>query len=298
VTAFREAPALPSPPGFTLPVGVCDAHTHVFESSLALPPAEPPAYPLPEAPIATHRAVAERLGLARGVLVQPAAYGGDHSAMLHALAAYPDTLRGVALADTAVSDATLDTLHEEGVRSLRFVEMRMPGSDRRYPGSISIAALEALAPRLSLRGWHAEIWADVATCAMVVRHYSGLGLPLVFDHLAGAIVTDDANGADYRTVCNALRSGHAWAKLSLCRVGPKQSDYPLARPFHDALVAANPDRLVWGSDFPFLRKGAEAPDAGWLLDTFRDWIGDDALVRRILADNPATLYDFKGTADE
>ena len=298
MSAAIEASAQATRPGFALPPGTCDAHTHVFASPEDLPLPEPPVYPLPEAPVSVHRAVAKRLGIDRAVLVQPAVYGRDHRAMTRALAEYRATLRGVALADTDVSEETLDALHSAGVRALRFVEMRVPGSHRRYPGSVAVAALGTLGPRLARRGWHAEIWADVATCATIVRHYDGLGVPLVFDHLAGATVADRATGSDFRTICQALREGKVWAKLSLCRISPHRADDVKARPFHDALVAANPDRVVWGSDFPFLRKGKEAPDPGWLLDTFQRWIGDNAIVHRILVDNPATLYDFQGARDE
>jgi predicted TIM-barrel fold metal-dependent hydrolase len=38
--------------------------------------------------------------------------------------------------------------------------------------------------------------------------------------------------------------------------------------------------------------GDLTPDAGRLLDLFRDWAGDAGLVHRILVDNPAALYGF------
>jgi len=287
-----DALPLPAPLEYAVPAGACDAHTHVFAAPEDFAPVQPAAYPLPVAPISRHRQVAQQLGIDRAVLVQPAAYGANHSVMLQALHAYPATLRGVALCDRDATDGALDHLHDAGIRALRFVEMRVPGSSQRYPGSIDVAALEHLAPRMAQRGWHAEIWADVSTNAAIVRRFSRCGVPLVLDHLAGATIAEDPDSEDFRTILDALETGVAWAKLSICRVGHRRTEYPLARPFHDALVAANPDRVVWGSDFPFLRKGEEAPDCGWLLNTFRDWVGDDARVRRILVDNSATLYSF------
>jgi 2-pyrone-4,6-dicarboxylate lactonase len=81
----------------------------------------------------------------------------------------------------------------------------------------------------------------------------------------------------------------------VCRVSRAKPDYPDARPLHDALVAANPDRLLWGSDWPYVRMGDPTPDAGRLLDLFQAWVGDAELARRILVDNPAALYGFTGS---
>ncbi|HSW20156.1 MAG TPA: amidohydrolase family protein, partial [Ramlibacter sp.] len=58
---------------------------------------------------------------------------------------------------------------------------------------------------------------------------------------------------------------------------------------HQKMVAANPQRLVWGSDWPHLRV-TPTPDAVQLLDMFMDWTGNDALVQQVLGANPEHLY--------
>jgi len=67
---------------------------------------------------------------------------------------------------------------------------------------------------------------------------------------------------------------------------------PDARPFHEALVRANPDRLVWGGDWPHPRVEGEMPDAGHLLSLFQMWTPDQAVRHKILVSNPARLYGF------
>ena len=90
-----------------------------------------------------------------------------------------------------------------------------------------------------------------------------------------------------------LSEGKLWAKLSgTYRLGATAPDYGEARPFHDALIAANPRNLVWGTDWPHPRPEGPLPDAARLLRVFLDWTGDRALRRAILTDNPARLYDF------
>ena len=64
-------------------------------------------------------------------------------------------------------------------------------------------------------------------------------------------------------------------------------------PFHDALVAANPQNLVWGTDWPHPRPNGPVPDAARLLKVFLDWTKPKN-QQAILVSNPARLYDFPG----
>ena len=68
--------------------------------------------------------------------------------------------------------------------------------------------------------------------------------------------------------------------------------------------AANPERSVWGSDWPYtprhnIREAArdeelpfQATDRRGLLDLVLRWLKDDVLVERVLVTNPAQLYGF------
>jgi predicted TIM-barrel fold metal-dependent hydrolase len=73
-------------------------------------------------------------------------------------------------------------------------------------------------------------------------------------------------------------------------------------PFAKALIAANPDRVLWGTDWPHpdtapgrpgteVRKPLPIDDAR-LLDQLAVWAPDAAVRRKILSDNPARLYGF------
>jgi predicted TIM-barrel fold metal-dependent hydrolase len=70
-------------------------------------------------------------------------------------------------------------------------------------------------------------------------------------------------------------------------------DYENVRPFHDALVSANPERLTWGSDWPHPSIAAEVmPDDGHLLDLFMEWTPNETIRRRILVETPARLFGY------
>ncbi len=284
MTARVAAPPV-SAPRHAVPPGACDVHTHVFDARF---PNGPSPYALPEATPAAHAAMRTTLGLRRAVLVQPAPYGRDPACLLDALARGKGALRGVMIADATVADATLEAWHAAGIRALRFVEMRAPGGTGRYPGSIGTEALPDLAPRLRALGWQAHLWADAAQCAALLPGLARLGVPLVVDHLA---MPDGPSDPAFGALLGHLREGTAWIKATLCRVPRGDAGYAALRPLQDRLVAANPDRVLWGSDWPYVRM-APPPDAGAMLDLFLDWLGDPHLARRILVDNPAALFGF------
>lgn len=274
-----------SPPAWS-----CDAHTHVFD--VRFPASLPSAYALPEAPFAAHRANLEANGLARGVLIQPAPYGQDTAAMIDALHASQGRLRGVACAKPDIADDSLAAMHDAGVRALRFVEARTPTGDR-YPGSVEANALTDLASRMTAIGWHAELWSPLQDVLGLWPQLERLGLPVVLDHMGGFDVTRGVDDPSFQRLLALVREGAVWIKLTLCRRAPFGSDFAELRPFHDALVAANPGRMLWGSDWPFVRMGENAPTTARVLDLFLKWVDDPQLRQRILADNPAVRYHFQ-----
>jgi predicted TIM-barrel fold metal-dependent hydrolase len=91
----------------------------------------------------------------------------------------------------------------------------------------------------------------------------------------------------------AVGEGKFWAKLSgAYRLAATAPDYREAQPFHDALLAANSNNLVWGSDWPHPRPEGPVPDARHLLELFLAWTPDSDKQRAVLAENPGRLYDF------
>lgn len=283
---------MPLPPRRPPPPGACDAHAHVFGPYDRFPLAAPASYSPPDAPFPVHQTMLATLGVDRGVLVQPAPYATDNSALVDALRRSRGRLRGIAVLNADISDEALHDLHAAGVRGMRFLEMRVGGAATRYAGSVGTEALRQFAPRFTALGWHAQVWGNCEQCAACADQFADLGIPLVFDHLAGIDRQSTVSSPAFQNILAHLRAGRAWVKLSVCRVGKTVAEYQHARPFHDALVEANPERLLWGTDFPFVRKGEDSPDAGHLLDLCRDWIADPGIETTILVDNPQRLYGF------
>jgi len=262
-----------------------DCHAHLFGPYARFPLAEDRSYTPPEAPAAAYLTLLARLGLGHGVLVQPSAYGDDFSLLFDALATQAN-LRGVIVVRPD-SLPTLAGLRDRGVRAARF--SHRSGTGANFAGSASFDDLLALAPLLAHAGLHAELWTDCPSLPAIADRLRALPLPVVIDHMGGFDVRAGVDDPGFQCLLSLLASGRVWLKLCAYRNLLSVPDAEQGRPFHDALLRANPDRLLWGSDWPHLRV-TPAPDAADLLAMFKRWTPDDGLVEQILVHNPASLY--------
>jgi predicted TIM-barrel fold metal-dependent hydrolase len=294
---MTEPPPCPPPrpvtrPKVPPPPNACDTHAHVFGPADRFPYAGDRSYTPPDAPLAKYLAMLDTIGFARGVLVQGSAHGHDNSAILDALRREPARLRGVAVADTSVSPADLHAWHELGVRGLRFNHFFRDGQ-LHYRGGVPLSEAKMLAPVMEDLGWHLQLWIDVKDLPQTIPTLKSMGLPVVIDHMGRSDARAGTATEGFQSLLRALGDGWCWAKLSGAhRISQNPPDYPDARPFCEALVRANPERLVWGGDWPHPRMDNEMPDAGHLFELFQQWTPDPAARQRILVDNPAKLYDF------
>lgn len=271
--------------------GACDSHLHVFGPYERFPLAPERSYTPPEASAAALRQMLDGAGLERAVLIQPSAYGFDYSALLDALQGSPDRLRGVAVIDRTTPDPILEKLHTGGVRAARFTDTGGAGKAR-FTGAVGLEEFERVAPRLASLGWHAVLWASIDRLLDVLPQMSRFGVPLVLDHLAMLDVGRGLADHTFQTLLSLVRDGSVWVKLTPQRCSQQFPDYPDVKPFHEALVSTNPARLLWGSDWPFLRMGERTPTTARLLALLQEWIDDRGICEQILRRNPAELYDF------
>jgi predicted TIM-barrel fold metal-dependent hydrolase len=288
-------------PRFAVPAGACDCHMHVFGPRELYPPAAQRVYTPTPAPIAAWRAMADRLGLSRVVFVQPSAYGSDNRAMLDALEEVGAVGRGIAVVADDTDRATLEAMAKAGVRGIR-LNMKTHGeSDTRALRQRFARAAERIAPF----GWHIQIFADLAMIAAIADAIRAAPVPVVLDHMGGAVGALGLGQDGFRALLDLVGDGRCWVKLSgAYRVSEQEPGFADATPIARALLAANPERMVWGTDWPHIGAHAEAPggdappviyrdlDTGALLNLLADAAGDAATLKRVLADNPARLYGF------
>ena len=268
-----------------LPEMACDCHAHVFGPRPRYPLIAAPKYaPPPESWTDAYERLHARLGVARGVLVQPSVYGFDNACMLDAMNAIGERVRGVAVVPTDVDEAALERLDAAGVRGLRINSGH----------GNSLDALEALAARIRPFGWHIQIFVAAASELVAIEaRLRALEVETVIDHMGRVPADRGVDDPAFRALIGLVGDGVSWVKISWAEtLSVARAPFADVDPMVRALVAAAPDRVVWGTDWPHTSAPRPLPDDADLVDLVARWVPDDSLRRRILVDNPARLYGF------
>ncbi|WP_027534412.1 amidohydrolase [Bradyrhizobium sp. WSM3983] len=269
-----------------VPRGAWDTHTHVIGAPPKYPWVSPRNYDPPSASSEAYIAHLDALGIGYGVLVQISVHGTDNRALVEALTAYPDRLRGIAVVAPTVSGEELDTLNAAGVRGVRIVTL--------VAGGVGLEAVRPLAERIAPLNWHLQIATDGATLATIEPMLKTLPVPVVLDHFGGCAPAGGVEGTEFRAL-RRLVDGGAFVKLSgayRLTEPPWDAIVPLAR----QLIATAPDQLVWASDWPHvaITDCRQMPRTEATLDVLQQWTDDGEIQRRILVENPIKLYGLPG----
>jgi len=298
----RLAAAALTKVGFALPSGACDCHVHVVGDPARYPMAANRVYTPPAASPGMLLDFQRALGFDRVVLIQPSFYGADNAAMLDAMRRLgPARARGVAVIDEAASESDLDAMRGAGIRGIR-INLETGGV---ADPAVARDRLRSAIARCRPRGWHIQLYTRPAVIAALAGDLMESPAPVVLDHFAGARAASGIAQPGFDVVLAMVKSGKAYVKISapyrVSALGPPYEDVgALAR----ALVAANPERILWGSDWPHTDSahlpGRTATDVtpflpiddGLVLNQLPRWAPDPALRRTILTDNPARLYGF------
>jgi predicted TIM-barrel fold metal-dependent hydrolase len=290
-----------SPVAFEMPAGACDTHVHVFGPAEAFPYAPERRYTPGDASVADLLRLQALLDLDRVVLVQPSPYGTDNRRLLAALGQLGPRARAVAVIDPAAPEEELTAMHALGVRGAR---LNLESAGQHDP-AVALASLRQLAARAAPLGWHLQTYTSLAVIAVLHDAILDLPVPLVIDHFGRASAAQGIGQAGFAALLSLVGSGRVHVKLSAPSRISALSDQTDTTGIARALIAANPDRMLWGSDWPHTsirRDPARAPtavepfqpeDDGRALGRLHGWVdGDPDLLHRILVRNPARLYGF------
>lgn len=276
-------------PRVPIPRDAWDCHMHVFGPFDRFPVSAPPAYTLPDADRSRHAEALAELGFGHALLIQPSPYGTDQRAMLDAIAASGGRFKGIGSCDAATPIEALADLRERGIVGLRFVAMTGPGGGA-YPGTQGLDAWNDLRGRMAEARLHGQLWADAATCAQAAQDAAAGGGTLVLDHLAGLGPDDGPGTPAFDRIADALTSRVVWIKLTWFRRSRRLGDYGDMEGMVRRLAEVAPTRVLWGSDWPFVR-AEKAPDPATLIEQLHSWLGEDGFVH-CLRDNPRALLGF------
>ena len=275
-------------PKLKAPVNACDCHHHLYDSRFPVSPKA--TLRPPDATVADYRVVQKWLGTTRNVVVTPSTYGTDNSCMLDALKQFGPTARGIAVIDNNVTDAELKQMDDAGVRGIRFQLVRAGSGN-------SIDMLDTLTRRIYKYGWHLQVHMSAAMIVQNEEILKQLPTQIVFDHMGRIPQPDGTSHPAFRIICNLIDKGQGWVKVSGAYHDSKigAPSYADTTKVAQAYVQHAPERVVWGSDWPYPSASAGErpfPDVSVLFDRLTDYASDEATLNRILVDNPAVLYGF------
>ncbi len=276
-------------PRLALPEGAADCHAHLFGPEARYPWSPARGYTPPDATLADYGRLHETLGVSLGVLTQPSVYGTDNSLLLDALRESPDRLRGVVTVDESITDAALAEMDALGVRGIRVNLVDRGGMPFR-----SMDSLREIAARIAEHGWHVELLVHVHEFPDFRDLLARLPVEVSVGHMGYMPARRGPDDPGFREFLALLRDGRCWAKLTgAYRItGEQTPPYTDVLPIARAVVEANPDRVVWGTDWPHPHVRLPMPNDGDLVDMLADWVPDARTRRRILVDNPRRLFGF------
>jgi predicted TIM-barrel fold metal-dependent hydrolase len=257
----------------------------VFGPGDVFPYAPDRAYTPPDAPFEGLRTLHRTLGIERAVIVHASCHGTDMAVTLDAIARSGGAYRGVAVVKGDITDSELDGLHAGGIRGVRFNFVRHLG------GTPDLDVFDHVVARVERLGWHVVLHLDAGDILDHAARIAALRIPFVIDHMGRVRAKDGLAQAPFQRLLDLMRNPLAWVKICGAeRVSSAGAPFRDAVPFARALLAAAPDRVLWGTDWPHPNIAGDMPNDGDLVDLLAEVTDDDALRRKVLVDNPARLY--------
>jgi 2-pyrone-4,6-dicarboxylate lactonase len=273
-------------PKYQPPPGACDAHCHIFGPGDVYPYAADRSYTPPDAPLSRFKTLQKTLGLSRAVLVNASCHGSDNTVIVDAIAQSGGAYRGVANSDDSFTEKDFEKLHLAGFRGVRFNFVKHLG------GRPDLGFFARTVDRLKAMGWHLILHLDANDIVEFEPMFRRILVPMVIDHMGRVVAADGLEQRPFRVLLDFLRNENTWVKVCgaerVSSAGPPFTD---AVPFAKALIAAAPDRILWGTDWPHPNV-KHMPNDGDLVDLIPLMAPDPALQKKILVDNPARLYGF------
>ena len=260
-----------------------DTHAHIFDRSCRLVEGRryTPGY---EAPAARYVEALGRAGVRHGVLVQPSFLGIGNACLLAGLRTHPGTLRGIAVVAPEIADAELQAMDAAGVRGIRH---NLIGLD---PALVAKPGMRALTRRVSALGWLVEVQAEGAALPGVLDLLTADASTVVVDHFGRPGTAEPEADPGFRKLMEFGPGGPVWVKLSApYRLGGIDPA-PYAAAYLDQF---GPERLLWGSDWPWARHEA-ATSYGECVGEIGGWLGGDAELQARFDRASRALYGFGG----
>jgi predicted TIM-barrel fold metal-dependent hydrolase len=277
-----------APAKIKAPPGACDCHHHIYDAARF--PVRAGARVVPNARVEDYRLLQKQIGTSRNIVVTPIGFPAtlaENLVTLDAIKQAGGNARGVAIVNPTISDADLKTLHDGGVRGIRF-----SSTGGSVPAAVA-KEIEPLAKRVADLGWHVQINIEAGPILALEDLWNRLPATLVIDHMGHIRQPQGVEDPAFKYILRLVDKGRTWVKLSITYDSSKDGPpgYADVNKVGAAYVKAAPERMVWGSNWPHPNE-TNKPDDALLFDQIAQWAPDAATRNRILVDNAATLYGF------
>jgi len=274
-------------PEYKAPPGACDSHCHVFGPGDVFPYSETRKYTPPDAAKEKLRELHDKLGIQRAVIVHASCHGTDNRVTLDAIASSNGRYLGVCNADTSFTEEQFEELNAGGIRGVRFNFVKHLG------GPPDLDKMRDIVNKVAHLPWHVELHFDAKDLLEYEKVLDDMPLPVVLDHMGRTPVADGLDQAPFRALLKKLSdSDKLWVKVSGCeRISAAGPPFVDAVPFARACIAAAPDRVIWGTDWPHPNVKI-MPNDGDLVDLIPQMAPEPEMQQKLLVDNPARLFGF------
>lgn len=265
-------------PDLSIARPLVDCHLHIWKRDQPLMPTAwyQPQY---DAPVEDCLKALDHHGVVFAVVAAASIYGDYNDYVRAALLRHPR------LRATAILRPTVDLYQMERMKADGFVGIRLM-----WTRSCDVPDLDG-DYRLYLRraaelGWHVHLLDRPDRIERSIAAVEEAGARLVIDHLGLMTEMESVDHPGFRAILAAVERGNTWVKLSAkFRFKSKRA----ADDYSSALMRiAGPERLLWGSDWPFA--GFEQ-DMTYerALEDYEELVPDPAL-RRQIDENALRLY--------
>jgi predicted TIM-barrel fold metal-dependent hydrolase len=282
-------------PDFKSPPAGCDCHFHVFGPAGRYPYNQADLrYAPPVAPVEDFLALAKALGLERFVFVQPSAYGRDNRCMLEAMRKIgTKNCRGIVDIDENAPDAELERLNALGVRGVRINVPPVKPYQAGFAAKL-LPRIERLQARCAEIGWQLDFLTPGWLTSELMPVLSTLDVDFTIAHFGMFFAKDGVKQPGFQALLELLRrgDGRCWVKLTGVYRMSVAKGFADVAPMARVLIETAPDRVIWGSDYPHL-SFADKVGSVELWNLLGKWAPEEATRRRILADNPQRLFEFR-----
>ena len=270
---------------------IVDAHAHIFLQNM---PVSRAAWHKPDYAFTAQQylQVLDTHGVHFGVIAGISIFGLYNDYMLEELRRHP-RLRGTVNVLPTTDRYVLERMKQDGV-----VGVRLQLTRRKELPDLGDDDYQLLLRRLADLDMHVQVVVEGRAWPAVLPKLEASGVKIVIDHFGHPDPEEGVNCAGFKAVLKSVERGRTWVKLSgayrLTWAPPGQAHRdprtaPFALGLAQALVRnAGPQRLVWGSDCPFVGHESHVSFQD-TLDEFVQWV-PDAATRRKISDTALKLY--------